>query len=206
MPTTPGSAPLQYVGLEAEALHTAAEEANFDVDLIVHPSAKTVLLEMSKCEIVHLACHGVADRTLPSLSHLVMQRCIDAGTTKAHVVPDPLTLQQVFDTRLNRGKLAYLSACSTAQMGAALLADEALHLATGFLVAGFAHAIGCLWPAEDQICVQFAKSFYQHLVLQQKQTSSWDNFALAVHHATVETRAQALKQPLAWAPYVHFGS
>lgn len=39
-----------------------------------------------------------------------------------------------------------------------------LVFASAFQVAGFAHVIGFLWPANDDICVCLAESFYRSLI------------------------------------------
>lgn len=57
-----------------------------------------------------------------------------------------------------------LTACSTAEVKMQLLADETLHLTSAFQMAGFAHVIGSLRPADDLICVQVANFFYSSLV------------------------------------------
>lgn len=38
--------------------------------------------------------------------------------------------------------------------------DEGLHLASAFQAAGFAHAVGALWQADDETCVEMARAFY----------------------------------------------
>ncbi len=56
-------------------------------------------------------------------------------------------------------ELAFLSACETAQPGARL-ADEAIHLASAFSLAGYRHVIGTLWPVGDQHAVDIADDIY----------------------------------------------
>jgi CHAT domain-containing protein len=46
---------------------------------------------------------------------------------------------------LKGAKLAYLSACSTAENKIDQLADEVIHLASAFQVAGFRHVAGAMW-------------------------------------------------------------
>jgi hypothetical protein len=68
---------------------------------------------------------------------------------------------QTFD--LSQAEIAYLFASSTAQNQAITLSDEALHVVSGFQMAGCRHVVGCLWPSDDRVCLQVAKSFYSEL-------------------------------------------
>lgn len=36
------------------------------------------------------------------------------------------------------------------------LSDEVLHVVSGFQVAGFRQVVGCLWPSDDNVCVEVA--------------------------------------------------
>jgi CHAT domain-containing protein len=74
-----------------------------------------------------------------------------------------LTVHDISELNLKHARLAYLSACSTAENKAAQLVDEVIHAVSGFQVAGFSHVIGCLWPSIDRICAAVASSFYSHL-------------------------------------------
>lgn len=103
--------------------------------------------------------------------------------------------------------IAYLSACSTAEIRDMNLRDEALHITRGFLIAGFSHVIGSLWPAEDDVCVYMAAYFYEALVAR-RATATDSNRAVAeaVRDATLRIRRQYCHTPLSWALYTHVGA
>ena len=102
--------------------------------------ADHVLNIMSGSDIVHFACHGCTDPENPSNSHLLLQKRGPSGP-----VIDKLTVSDISNKNtLGRTWIAYLSACSTAEVEATNLADECLHIASAFQVAGFAHVIGSL--------------------------------------------------------------
>jgi CHAT domain-containing protein len=89
------------------------------------------------------------------------------------------------------------------------LADEVLHVVSGFQVAGFRHVVGCLWPSDDKVCVEVAKSFYSELSQGGAARYNDDRaIALALHKAVVKVRESKgyCKRPLLWAQYVHFGA
>ncbi|MCJ1251060.1 hypothetical protein MMC30_008291 [Trapelia coarctata] len=65
----------------------------------------------------------------------------------------------------DQAQIAYLSACSTAEIKVRNLADESIHLANAFQLAGFTNVIGTLWAADDNAAVEIASKFYEGLDL-----------------------------------------
>ncbi|KAK3906569.1 CHAT domain-containing protein [Staphylotrichum tortipilum] len=122
------------------------------------------------------------------------------------VEQDRLTVHRVSELSLAQARIAYLSACSTAENGAARLSDEVIHVVSGFQVAGFPYVVGCLWPSIDSVCVEVASGFYQSLL--QRRGAGWDGgeVAWAVREAVMAVREAEMDQPLVWAPFVHFGA
>ena len=54
--------------------------------------------------------------------------------------------------------------CQKERWRAENFAEDGLHLAATFHVAGFAHVIGSLQPADDDACAIVARILYKHLV------------------------------------------
>ncbi len=54
---------------------------------------------------------------------------------------------------LAHARIVYPSVCPTAEHKAARLSREAIHVVSGFQVAGFPRVMGCLWPSIDRVCV-----------------------------------------------------
>ena len=126
MPKTPGEADLD--GVEYEMLEVQkAVKSTFSEQTLVQPNAKMVLDQLRQCDAVHFACHGMSDHVDPFNSCLILQN----GTA---VTPrmDKLTVRQISNANLDRARIAYLSACSTAENQAEKLVDEVIHLASGF--------------------------------------------------------------------------
>jgi CHAT domain-containing protein len=157
---------------------------------------------IQQCNIAHFACHGVSNPTNPSQSGLLLQ------TVTLEPRQDILSVREVCESHHAQGEIAYLSACSTAENRAIKLMDEVLHVVSGFQVAGFRHVIGCLWPSDDNVCVEVAKLFYSELNRNATLESSGRAVALALHKAIVEVSKsdQYRKRPLHWAQYVHYGA
>ncbi|KAH7174990.1 CHAT domain-containing protein [Fusarium flagelliforme] len=202
MPTTPGgSGPLPGV-LEEESVIRNVCAGKYRFEARKHPTADEVLKEMKKSKVVHFACHGSSDPKVPSDSHLLLQKDNEIG-----LVVDRLSVERLSKVRgKDRSFLAFLSACSTAEIKVASeLADEAIHLASIFQVVGFAHTIGALWSASDKACVQVAGEFYRHLFEDGEAELSNDMVARALHSAVRKVKLTD-ERPEIWAPFVHYGA
>ncbi|CEL09703.1 hypothetical protein ASPCAL12836 [Aspergillus calidoustus] len=220
MPTTPGHSPLAGVRAETTAIQGLAQthisvgsgdQVPYATKTLEHPSQAATLGEMGSHDIIHFACHGASDPADPSGSHLLLQKpCGESGpgqhSPKVAAVVDPLTASAISTSNsLGRVWIAYLSACSTAQVTADAFIDENIHLASAFQVAGFAHVIGTLWRADDGACVQLAVSFYRALA-KRRDMSAAGSVASALRESVLELRRCFAERPSSWAPFVHFGA
>ncbi|MDH6109196.1 tetratricopeptide (TPR) repeat protein [Kitasatospora sp. MAP12-15] len=147
-----------------------------------------VRAELPKATWAHFACHAHADLAIPSNSGLRLH-------------DDTLRLPDIIRLHLADAELAYLSACSTAHGGTGL-ADEALHLASAFQMAGYRHVIASLWPLSDHLAVTAAAAFYRCL----PATPTADHAATALHYVTRDLRAEYPDHPDLWAALVHSGA
>jgi tetratricopeptide (TPR) repeat protein len=201
MASTPGARDLP--GVKAETLSVVgALGTSVHVEILDQPDAASVMRQIHQCNIAHLACHGISDSTDPSQSGLVLQ----SATAKPR--QDILTLRKVCENHHALGGIAYLSACSAAENRAKHLVDEVLHVVSGFQVAGFRHVIGCLWPSDDNVCVEVARSFYTELYRNGTLNYTDRDVVMALHKAVSEVskRDEYRKRPLHWAQYVHYGA
>ncbi|GKZ93214.1 hypothetical protein AnigIFM59636_006280 [Aspergillus niger] len=202
MPDTPGYGALHGVRREAQGISDAVGQS-MEVKQLISPSTDEVLSQLQDCDLVHFACHGHSDPGNPANSHLLLQKHSDTG-----MVVDKLTVSKLLDTQtISRAWIAYLSACSTAEIRDRRLLDEGLHITSGFLMAGFTHVIGSLWPAEDEVCVHMATYFYKALITRYATATDLNRaVAEAVHDATLQIRRQYWHSPLSWALYTHVGA
>ncbi|RGC66922.1 CHAT domain protein [Micromonospora sp. MW-13] len=180
MQRTPGQAELPGALDEATVL---------DGPTLLNDEATTdrVLAALTEATWTHFACHAVVEASSQADSGLLLH---DAT----------LRLPDIGGLRLPRAELAYLSACSTANHGSRY-ADEVLHLASAFHLAGFRHVVASLWPLVDQVAVQAARSFYRRL----PDTPTADAAADALHQVTLELRDEHPDSPELWALLVHSG-
>ncbi|MGC0334130.1 tetratricopeptide (TPR) repeat protein [Streptomyces sp. SAI-170] len=188
MPTTPGvPGRLTFVGVEA-ALVAQALPGSFAPP---EPTTGKVLELLPRHAVAHFACHGVSDPADPSHSRLLLH---DHATR-------PLTVASLTSVRLDQAHLAYLSACSTARSDDTGLADESLHLASAFQLAGYPHVVGTLWPVDDRVATRAAHVFYPTYA-----RLGPAHAAAALHHAVRTLRRDAVSVPSLWATHVHAGA
>ena len=108
----------------------------------------------------------------------------------------PLKVRELAALRVDRAHMAYLSACTTAFSGTALL-DEAIHISSAFQLIGYPHVVGTLWPVIDVPAEHMADWFYAELARRRP--------AYAVHAAQRKLRDRYSDSPETWAPHVHIG-
>lgn len=165
------------------------------VKVLEGPTVTDVLDEVIISSVVHFACHGFLDTKRPSKSALLL------GTGSV----EELRLEDLQQLDHQLAQVAYLSACSTAEIGARNLIDESIHLASTFQVVGFRHVIGTLWGAYDRAAVAVAAKFYEYLLKQDVNTVS--SVPRALHRAILDLKAKdgnSDKISL-WAPFIHVG-
>ena len=209
MGTTPG-VPGRLPGVidEADAVEKAMKD-HITTKHLPQPEAMVVLEELSKSQAIHFACHGASDTSDPSNSSLIFTKNDEDGKAMS----DPLRVRDISISNHSAGtdmQLVYLSACSGASVDIQALADEAVHMASGFLLAGFSHVIATLWNVQDDVCVEVAREFYGHLLMgidkpegkmERHQRVSW-----ALHKALEPVRKEYIDEPLIWAPFIHMGA
>ncbi|NYH51401.1 hypothetical protein HNR06_000990 [Nocardiopsis arvandica] len=218
MPTTPGHGALPFVAAEVDKVRDRVSDAIVltEVDTASHsagtaslavPTRARVLEHLPEASIAHFACHGYTDPNDPSQSRLLLHDHAEA----------PLTVAELGAVRLDRARLAYLSACSTASTTTVDLLDEAIHVASAFQLAGFPHVVGTLWEVNDQVSATVADLFYTHLRAEGDQAIDPARAAHALHAAVRAARDGSDLQdtlpgwdrtaaPLLWAPYLHTGA
>jgi hypothetical protein len=189
MPETPGHAPLPKTQTEAEAL---ASRIPGPPPLIGQEATRSaVLYALPHSNIAHFACHAGSDPADPSASHLLLH-------------DGPLDVATIARMRLENAELAYLSACATAR-GGVRFANEAVHIASAFQLAGFSQVIATLWEIHDGVAAAAAANVHHELSAALNQPARLPG-ALALHKVTCRMREAWPESPSAWAGYVHAGA
>ncbi|MFF7247641.1 CHAT domain-containing protein [Embleya sp. NPDC008237] len=190
MPHTPGASNLP--GARQEYDHLTDVFPTMSGLIAGEATREAVLSGLTTHPWVHFACHAGADPTDPSRSHLLVHDHV------AH----PLSVLEISRLRLETSEFAYLSACSTA-VTKRDLADESIHVASSFQLAGFPYVIGTLWEVNDTIAAEIAKRIYARL-----ESHDFDaaHTAACVHRATRLTRRRFPNFPTLWSAHIHMGA
>ncbi|MEU9455848.1 CHAT domain-containing protein [Streptomyces sp. NPDC048277] len=175
-------------GVAAAAAH-AAELLGANEPLI-GPAAtrEAVLAALHDASWAHFGCHAATDPSEPSgaLLHL------PSG--------EPVSVLEICRARPRAAQLAFLAACGTART-AERLTDEAIHITSSFLLAGFPTAVGTLWTIDSTHAEHMTREFY-------RRTTATDapGAAHALHDTVRQLRRRIPDRPHIWAAYVHAGT
>ncbi|WP_376771247.1 CHAT domain-containing protein [Streptomyces boluensis] len=183
VPDPPGLPALTATEREAAAAVAALPGTVLRLDG-TRATPEGVTAALADASFVHIASHAVSDLRDPSGSHLVLA---DGAT---------LTVAQLAGHGRASGQLAYLSACSTAQSGVALV-DESVHIASAFQLAGYRHVLAALWPLGDDFACRLAEEAYRRGVVRDP--------AHALHEAVRVLRAEDPGALVSWVSPVHNG-
>jgi hypothetical protein len=175
-------------GVAAAAVH-AAELLGAPQPLIGSMATReAVLAALQDASWAHFGCHAATDPTEPSgaLLHL------PSG--------EPVSVLEICRARPRSAQLAFLAACSTAR-STERLTDEAIHITSSFLLAGFPSAVGTLWKIDSTHADHMTRDFY-------RRTTAVDNVsaAHALHDTVRRLRRRFPDRPHVWAAYVHAGT
>jgi tetratricopeptide (TPR) repeat protein len=199
MPTTPGDYKDLNSAKEAEAI-VKGTRTWAHCNVLTRPSKQDVLNSLPASSIVHFACHGTAHRVQPDKSSLIV------GKDEQ----ESLSIGDLAKVSRPRSRIAYLSACSTAETRAFKMYYESIHLASTFQLIGFDNVVASLWAVDDDTAVTLATKFYDTVI--DKDLNKESAVARRLHDALVVLReemrhaATGVFDLTSWAPFVCYGN
>ncbi|KAJ6564740.1 CHAT domain-containing protein [Mycena capillaripes] len=155
--------------------------------------------------LVHFACHGTQDLEHPLDSGLILAD----GRLKVLRIMHRPEQENTLDAKKSMS-LAFLSACETAK-GDKTVPDEAMHLASTLLFAGFHGVVATMWGIHDSDGPKIADTFYEHLF---KNCDPFSNppvlpdlrqAAKALQLAVAKLREEPNIPFRRWVPFIHYG-
>jgi CHAT domain-containing protein len=147
VPAAPGQPRLPYAPAESEGV--AASFPPGHAERPTPPTVANVQRCLNDCEVWHFACHGIHDPVTPLDSKLELE--------DGH-----LTLRAMFARPSGRRRLAVLSACHSATLGASL-PDEVVGFPSAMLQAGVAGVIACHAEVDDYPTMLLVRAFFARL-------------------------------------------
>jgi CHAT domain-containing protein len=146
---------------------------------------------MEEHDWVHLACHAHQNISDPTSSGFFLHDGV-------------LDLSAINQRSFRNKGLAFLSACQTAT-GDETLPDEAIHLASGMLMAGYRSVIATMWSVMDDDAPFVADKVYAELMKDAKLGNG--EAGKALHYAVEGLRDRVGEREFSrWMPYIHIGS
>ncbi|USQ83877.1 CHAT domain-containing protein [Streptomyces phaeoluteigriseus] len=149
---------------------------------------EAVLAGLGGAAWAHFGCHAATDPAAPS------------GAVLHLPSGESLPVLDICRARPGTARLAFLAACGTARTSERL-SDEAIHITSAFLLAGFPTAVGTLWEIDSTHADHVTRDFYGRAVGESGQGP-----ALALHHSVRALRERIPERPHIWAAYVHAGA
>ncbi|KDN43578.1 hypothetical protein RSAG8_05955, partial [Rhizoctonia solani AG-8 WAC10335] len=188
--STPGHSPLPGTTRELANVRCRVEN-KAGYSQLIDNQATAVLDAMEQHDWVHLACHAHQNVNDPTESGFFLHD----GTLDLAAI----------NQRSFKGKgLAFLSACQTAT-GDGNLPDEAVHLASGMLMAGYSSVIATMWSVVDEDAPFVADIVYSELMVEGKVGNG--EAGKALHNAVAGLRKRIGEEKFErWVPYIHIGS
>jgi hypothetical protein len=212
MPTTASMKPIAAMEEAASLVKTFSRHGVTAPNIEKHPSKETLKSKLPNFNVAHFACHGNSNAINPSKGGLFLGR---EGETEAQ----HLSIAELSTMQLKNARLAYLSACSTAENLSGLLADEVIHTAGSFQLLGFQQVIGTFWEAGNKEALKVAEGFYDNWLGTSK--GDWGGeftgaVADALHRSILALRDEGIprvrrtatdprKDVISWAPFIHIG-
>ncbi|GAB1525999.1 hypothetical protein RhiTH_009165 [Rhizoctonia solani] len=189
---TPGHQELPGTTKELEGVLNHIQGRMGHSKLLGSQATVTAVLDaMEKHDWVHLACHAHQNVHDPTESGFFLHD----GT---------LDLASINQRSLKNKGMAFLSACQTAT-GDEQLPDEAIHLASGMLTAGYSSVIATMWSVYDDDAADVADRVYAQLMKDGRIGNG--EAGKALHNAVGELRDRVGEKEFShWVPYIHIGS
>ncbi|KAI0319870.1 CHAT domain-containing protein [Amylostereum chailletii] len=189
-PATPGQNPLPGTIAEIAAVKECVGDQGLYLDR-EKATKDSVLEAMAKHSWIHLACHAE-------------QRAGDP-TKSAFILHDSrLELLDIMKKSFEHTELAVLSACQTAT-GDEKLAEEAVHLAAGMLMAGYPSVVATMWSIKDRDAPVVVEELYSQL-MPKGGGEDGRRVAYALHDAVKRLRNEVGEKAFdRWVPFIHIG-
>ncbi len=163
-----------------------------------------VVGDLAKRAWVHLACHGILEKSDPFTSHFQIRNTDGSGDGKA------INLMDIIRSKVPNAELAFLSACHSAEQPENFAQNESLHLAAAIQFCGFRSVVGTMRPLNDHDGPRVAEEFYKYMFAEPKdgEEVGYKRSAFALRKVVRRMRRdrEYSQTPERWVNFVHIGA
>ncbi|QDU29514.1 CHAT domain protein [Anatilimnocola aggregata] len=194
---------LPYTGKESNWVQQNFEKIGFTTVKVTGPAATEAAIRQHAPgrQIIHLACHGMADQNYGNFFGALAIAPGRAGDPRDDGY---LSMSEIYELNLDGCELAILSACET-NYGPQQQGEGVWALSRGFLVAGSRRVVASNWVVDDAAGATLVSYFAGYLTLAGKDPTA-RNYASALHNAKKQVRKQEQwKHPFFWSSLVLVG-
>jgi tetratricopeptide (TPR) repeat protein/CHAT domain-containing protein len=195
---------LPYSGWESSWVAETFQKAGIKTVRLERGAATKakVCAEMEGRQIIHLACHGLADQSYGNYfgALALAPNQLPAGTGSDGL----LTLSEIYGLNLHGAELTILSACET-NYGPQQRGEGVWALSRGFLVAGSRRVVASNWLVDDEAAATLI-TFFCSGVAQARQKGETPDYADSLQKAKrLVRREEKWSSPYFWGSLVLVG-
>jgi CHAT domain-containing protein len=197
-----GLAPLPYTGWEAKWVEESFAKAALKCVKLTGTQATEAAIrrEAPGRQILHLACHGMADQ---SYGNFFGSLAVTPGRAGDPSDDGFLTMAEIYELNLAGCELAILSACET-NFGPQQQGEGVWALSRGFLVAGARRVVASNWVVDDEAGATLVSYFVNYLAA--KNDAAARDYANSLHAAKKQLRkSDKWRHPFYWSTLVLVG-
>ncbi|MFX1359948.1 MAG: CHAT domain-containing protein [Promethearchaeota archaeon] len=170
-------------------LKTAINQGYIKTSTLIGSEATTVniieLMKKNEFDIIHYSGHAFFDEKMPEKSGIKL-------------ADKEITAKEISKYTEHLPEIVFINACESAQANIELEGEKQVSgLAEAFIQAGTKTFIGSIWPIDNKDAINFAYSFYQNLLQEDK----------TIGECMLESKNELYnsKSSHAWASFLMFG-
>jgi CHAT domain-containing protein len=189
-----------------EDLAEVAKSLNTTVTPPTSSPKQAFLIACTQASLIHFQGHSQLSDSSPLNQHLDFSG--EALLEEEKEAEDMLTVNELFDTRLQRPAFATIMGCSSNQARISDC-DDLLGLVTALHYAGASSVISALWPIDSRDGIAFSRVFYERLMADMAvdDTATTVNVARAMQAAILALKArEGMSWPYHWAGLILNGA
>jgi CHAT domain-containing protein/Tfp pilus assembly protein PilF len=155
----PDLADLPGARREAEAITAYYDKAML---LVQHRATKaSVMREIPKATIVHLATHSIQDQVNPRRWEILLASAGRSASDSSSLSAETIDAQDIDSLNLSQTKIVVLSSCQTAS-GPSLRGEGPITLARSFIGVGVPEVIASLWSVDSNATADLMTAFHRY--------------------------------------------